>query len=208
MTPNTNSPIADMLVEPGVRVEAMQALVAARAARAREAHGRELADSEIVDAVLRAARSAVVDEERTLRPPPETLKERIDDLLIDLDIRRGKLPIELREQTVGYSSTSAGRELSLAITALEDAQMRVTRAIAIEQDRFEPADLQRSLAPVVDARDGEVDHDGDDDRDEQRDEQPDGRGVDEHEGHDAGQDREEQGEHGPEATRAGGTPNA
>lgn len=39
---------------------------------------------------------------------------------------------------------AAARELSLAITALEDAQMRFTRAYAHMTGRFNPADLERA----------------------------------------------------------------
>lgn len=35
------------------------------------------------------------------------------------------------------------REFSLAITALEDAQMRATRGLAKLQGKFAPADLQK-----------------------------------------------------------------
>lgn len=35
------------------------------------------------------------------------------------------------------------REFSLAITALEDAQMRATRGLAIQKGVFAPADLQK-----------------------------------------------------------------
>lgn len=38
----------------------------------------------------------------------------------------------------------AAREFALAQTALEDAQMRFTRGLAINTDRFHPADLEKS----------------------------------------------------------------
>jgi hypothetical protein len=40
------------------------------------------------------------------------------------------------------STSSAAREFSLAITALEDAQMRATRGLAKIQGKFAPVDLQ------------------------------------------------------------------
>lgn len=41
------------------------------------------------------------------------------------------------------SRTEADRELSLAITHLEDAQMRVTRGLAKHLGKFNPADLEK-----------------------------------------------------------------
>ena len=38
----------------------------------------------------------------------------------------------------------AGREFSIAITAIEDAQMRYTRGRAMEEDKFAPADLDKA----------------------------------------------------------------
>lgn len=48
----------------------------------------------------------------------------------------------LRAQNPG----PAAREFSLAITALEDAQMRATRGLAMVQGVFKPADLQANPA--------------------------------------------------------------
>lgn len=39
--------------------------------------------------------------------------------------------------------SAADRELSLAITHLEDAQMRATRGLAKAQGKFAPADLEK-----------------------------------------------------------------
>jgi hypothetical protein len=45
---------------------------------------------------------------------------------------------QLRRDSLG----PAAREFSLAITALEDAQMRATRGLAKLQGKFAPVDLQ------------------------------------------------------------------
>lgn len=59
-----------------------------------------------------------------------TIKQLTDEAILQL--------VELR----GDDRSSAAREFSLAITALEDAQMRATRGLAIRQDVFAPKDLQ------------------------------------------------------------------
>jgi hypothetical protein len=41
-------------------------------------------------------------------------------------------------------AAKAARNWSLAITAIEDAQMRTTRGHAIAQDKFAPTDLEKS----------------------------------------------------------------
>jgi hypothetical protein len=41
------------------------------------------------------------------------------------------------------SRSEADRELSLAITHIEDAQMRVTRGLAKHLGKFAPADLEK-----------------------------------------------------------------
>lgn len=58
--------------------------------------------------------------------------------------------IELARRRVGQSP--AGREFSLAITALEDAQMRFTRGLAREKGVFRPVDLERVDGPSERAR--------------------------------------------------------
>jgi len=59
-----------------------------------------------------------------------TIKQHIDAAIKQAeDLRLGSL-------------SSAAREFSLAITALEDAQMRATRGLAKTQGKFAPADLQ------------------------------------------------------------------
>jgi predicted nuclease of restriction endonuclease-like RecB superfamily len=45
---------------------------------------------------------------------------------------------QLRRESLGEPA----REFSLAITALEDAQMRATRGLAKVQGKFAPVDLQ------------------------------------------------------------------
>jgi hypothetical protein len=47
------------------------------------------------------------------------------------------------EQLRGENRSAAAREFSLAITALEDAQMRGTRGLAMTAGIFNPADLQK-----------------------------------------------------------------
>jgi hypothetical protein len=42
-----------------------------------------------------------------------------------------------------YGGSAAGREFALAVTALEDAQMRFTRGLAMVQGKFAPADLEK-----------------------------------------------------------------
>lgn len=59
-----------------------------------------------------------------------TIKELIDEAIDQLAY--------LRSNNVG----EVGREFSLAITALEDAQMRTTRGLAKIQGKFAPVDLQ------------------------------------------------------------------
>lgn len=59
-----------------------------------------------------------------------TIKQLTDEAILQLE--------ELR----GEDRSSAAREFSLAITALEDAQMRATRGLAIRQGVFAPKDLQ------------------------------------------------------------------
>jgi hypothetical protein len=79
-------------------------------------------------------------------------------------VRRHEQTIEARETTVQsrtfveligeatekadalrrtYQGAQAGREFALAITALEDAQMRFTRGLAMVQDKFAPVDLEK-----------------------------------------------------------------
>lgn len=50
---------------------------------------------------------------------------------------------EQLEQLRAESAHPAAREFSLAITALEDAQMRATRGLAMTKGVFAPADLQK-----------------------------------------------------------------
>lgn len=66
-----------------------------------------------------------------------TVKELIDQAIEYIGDRR--------ECPVGPATTQSAREFSLAITALEDAQMRYTRGRAIELGKFKPADLDREV---------------------------------------------------------------
>lgn len=59
-----------------------------------------------------------------------TIKQLIDEATLQLERLRGD------------QRDAAAREFSLAITALEDAQMRATRGLAKRQGKFAPADLQ------------------------------------------------------------------
>ena len=43
----------------------------------------------------------------------------------------------------GPEMGASGREFSLAITAIEDAQMRYTRGLAMRLGKFSPADLEK-----------------------------------------------------------------
>jgi len=63
--------------------------------------------------------------------PSPTIKELIDEAIGRLDGHRSQFP------------GTAAREFSLAITALEDAQMRATRGLAMATGRFVPADLEK-----------------------------------------------------------------
>jgi hypothetical protein len=49
----------------------------------------------------------------------------------------------------GDSRDPYAREMSLAITALEDAQMRFTRGMAMKHELFAPADLERRVRDDV-----------------------------------------------------------
>lgn len=59
-----------------------------------------------------------------------TIKQHIDAAITALETHRGD------------DRSPAAREFSLAITHLEDAQMRATRGLAIRQGKFNPADLE------------------------------------------------------------------
>jgi hypothetical protein len=60
-----------------------------------------------------------------------TIVEHITAATVQLDLLRGS------------DRDQAAREFSLAITALEDAQMRATRGLAMRSGVFNPADLQK-----------------------------------------------------------------
>jgi hypothetical protein len=45
----------------------------------------------------------------------------------------------------GPEMGASGREFSLAITAIEDAQMRFTRGLAMRLGKFSPADLEKDV---------------------------------------------------------------
>lgn len=49
----------------------------------------------------------------------------------------------LIEATRQLATSAAGRNYSISLTAIEDAQMRYTRGRAIELGKFNPADLDR-----------------------------------------------------------------
>ena len=59
-----------------------------------------------------------------------TTKQHIDEAIARCDARRQNNP------------GPPAREFALAITALEDAQMRFTRGLAMVTDCFSPADLE------------------------------------------------------------------
>jgi hypothetical protein len=61
---------------------------------------------------------------------------------VELANRAQARAVELRNAAPG----PAAREFALAITALEDAQMRFTRGMAMVKGRFAPADLERDDA--------------------------------------------------------------
>jgi hypothetical protein len=65
--------------------------------------------------------------------------------LLEHTTRRLRLMTQNHERPVRWTGDDIklhpDREFNLAITALEDAQMRYTRGRAIELDRFNPADL-------------------------------------------------------------------
>ena len=63
--------------------------------------------------------------------PRPTIKELIDEAIAHLDEFRANHP------------GAPAREFSLAITALEDAQMRATRGLAKATGQFNPADLEK-----------------------------------------------------------------
>lgn len=60
----------------------------------------------------------------------KTVKQLTDEAIERLEQFRASLPMP------------AAREFSLAITALEDAQMRATRGLAMARGCFAPADLE------------------------------------------------------------------
>ena len=63
--------------------------------------------------------------------PAPTIKELLDEAIALLDAYRAHNP------------GTAAREFALAITHLEDAQMRATRGIAMTLDKFNPADPEK-----------------------------------------------------------------
>lgn len=66
-----------------------------------------------------------------------TVKEQIDNLINEVR--------SLQSQQT-HSQGGASREFALAITHLEDAQIRATRGLAKLQGDFNPADLQKDNA--------------------------------------------------------------
>lgn len=54
-----------------------------------------------------------------------------------------KIEVQAIRARKTYVTGAALRELALARTALEDAQMRFTRALALIEDKFHPADLEK-----------------------------------------------------------------
>lgn len=68
--------------------------------------------------------------------PGQTVKEALDRCMAIVDDRRGVLE----------RLHPAGREFSLAITAMEDAQMRYARGRHMQEGSFSPSDVDRWLA--------------------------------------------------------------
>lgn len=67
--------------------------------------------------------------------PGQTVKEAIDRCVEIINERRQ-----------ANDTPEAGREFSLAITALEDAQMRYARGRHMQEGSFSPSDVDRWLA--------------------------------------------------------------
>jgi hypothetical protein len=73
--------------------------------------------------------------------PGQTVKEAIDRCIEIIGDRRDR------------AASSSGREFSLAITSLEDAQMRYARGRLIQEGAFSPSDVDRWLADGRDPAD-------------------------------------------------------
>lgn len=54
-----------------------------------------------------------------------------------------ELTNEIEDHKLYCNNQGAAREFSIALTALEDVQMRFTRGLAIVQGKFNPADLEK-----------------------------------------------------------------
>jgi hypothetical protein len=65
----------------------------------------------------------------------KTVKELIDEAIVKAQTRFSSLGADGKVE-------GGLREISVAITKLEEAQMWYTRGLAIAQDKFNPADLE------------------------------------------------------------------
>lgn len=54
-----------------------------------------------------------------------------------------ELENEIEDHKLYCNHQGAAREFSIALTALEDVQMRFTRGLAKLQGKFDPADLEK-----------------------------------------------------------------